>query len=87
MFPVPGEYWMLKTSSAAHRYLVIGKSVSENKPHGLKALPLRFLDDGSWLKLTPIFSLYWMLVGIPPMERGWEQPHGGHSWDKTTSSG
>lgn len=76
---IPGEYWMLKTSSAAQRHLVIGTCVPQNKSHGLKALPFCFLADGSWFKLTP---------SIPSLLDANMCPrHGGHCGDTGSWSG
>lgn len=72
---IPGEYWMLKTSSAAQRHLVRGTSVPQNKPHGLKALPFCFLADGSWFKLTP---------SIPSLLEANMYPRHGEGVGKTT---
>lgn len=69
---IPGEYWVLQTSSAAQRHLVIGTSVPQNKPHGLKALPFCFLADGSWFKLTPSIPSLLDANMYPGMERGWK---------------
>lgn len=78
---IPGEYWVQQTSSAAQRHLVIGTSVPQNKPHGLKALPFCFLADGSGFKLTPSIPSLLDANMYPRHGERVEKPHGGHCGD------